>query len=192
MSSRIDILEKIRQNKPESKSRPESFNIWASLREEQRVALFKENLTKAGADVVKFDDAREIMQYISENFGELLDARNSEVKKIFSEIVSNEKFMDLGVVILHGQFGVAENGAIWVDDSDFPHRLFPFAANQLIILLQKKQIVNSMHEAYRRINLKETGFGVFISGPSKTADIEQCLVYGAHGAKAVIVLLLHR
>lgn len=47
-----------------------------------------------------------------------------------------------------------------------------------------------MHEAYEKISLEDAGFGVFISGPSKTADIEQSLVYGAHGAKELLVAII--
>jgi len=89
-----------------------------------------------------------------------------------------------------GNFGVAENGAIWLEDKDLPNRIAPFITEHLIIKLNFREIVPTMQEAYRRINLKGTGFGVFISGPSKTADIEQSLVYGAHGAKEMTVLLI--
>ena len=95
---------------------------------------------------------------------------------------------EIKVVILEGQFGVAENGAIWLDETNFPNRLVPFITEQLVIVLSKDNIVGRMHDAYLNLNMKETGFGVFISGPSKTADIEQSLVYGAHGAKRLIVI----
>jgi L-lactate dehydrogenase complex protein LldG len=67
-----------------------------------------------------------------------------------------------------------------------------FISENLVILLPKSQIVNNMHEAYRRIKFDETydGYGVFISGPSKTADIAQVLVMGAQAARSATILLL--
>ena len=61
----------------------------------------------------------------------------------------------------------------------------------LVILLQKEEIVSNMYEAYRRLaaNQPDYAYGVFMSGPSKTADIEQALVFGAHGPMRVTVIL---
>ena len=59
-----------------------------------------------------------------------------------------------------------------------------------VILLPKSQIVNNMHEAYRRIKFNDYGYGTFISGPSKTADIAQVLVMGAQAARSATVLLI--
>jgi L-lactate dehydrogenase complex protein LldG len=47
-----------------------------------------------------------------------------------------------------------------------------------------------MHEAYRRIKFNDYGYGTFISGPSKTADIAQVLVMGAQAARSATVLLI--
>jgi L-lactate dehydrogenase complex protein LldG len=91
---------------------------------------------------------------------------------------------------LQGNFGVAENGAVWLEDKDLPHRIVPFITQHLILALDTDKIVATMQDAYQRIDLKSTGYGVFISGPSKTADIEQSLVYGAHGAKELTVVLI--
>jgi L-lactate dehydrogenase complex protein LldG len=97
---------------------------------------------------------------------------------------------DLNLAILQGQFAVAENGAIWLEDQDMGLRALPFITEHLVIVLDSIQLVANMHQAYGRIGLKESGFGLFIAGPSKTADIEQSLVIGAHGAKSLRVVLV--
>ncbi len=97
---------------------------------------------------------------------------------------------DLDLAILDGQFGVAENGAIWLEDADLGLRVLPFITEHLVIVLNKKNLVATMHQGYERIGGATSGFGVFIAGPSKTADIEQSLVVGAHGAKSLRVVLI--
>ena len=97
---------------------------------------------------------------------------------------------DLNLAILKGQFAVAENGAIWLEDQDMGLRALPFITEHLVIVLDSTRLVANMHQAYGRIGLQQSGFGLFIAGPSKTADIEQSLVIGAHGAKSLRVVLV--
>jgi L-lactate dehydrogenase complex protein LldG len=63
-------------------------------------------------------------------------------------------------------------------------------AEHVIVVLQRSRIVPHLHAAYAAIDVRREDFGVFLAGPSKTADIEQALVIGAHGAKRVTVLLV--
>jgi L-lactate dehydrogenase complex protein LldG len=97
---------------------------------------------------------------------------------------------DIDYAILPGQFAVAENAAVWVTDEDVPHRAIYFIAQHVALVVPAAAIVHNMHEAYERIGAFRAGFGCFISGPSKTADIEQSLVIGAHGARSLTVFLV--
>ncbi|MEN3943291.1 LUD domain-containing protein [Prosthecobacter sp. SYSU 5D2] len=93
--------------------------------------------------------------------------------------------------ILPARFGVCENGAVWLDETELgPHRVLPFIAEHLFIVLRASDLVPTLHQAYDRIAKIGTGFGLFLAGPSKTADIEQCLVIGAHGARGATVFIL--
>jgi L-lactate dehydrogenase complex protein LldG len=94
------------------------------------------------------------------------------------------------LAIVKGELGVAENGCVWIPQNVKQKALY-FITENLVIVLDKNKIVNNMHEAYEYIAGNDYGFGVFISGPSKTADIEQALVMGAHGAKSVRVILVN-
>jgi L-lactate dehydrogenase complex protein LldG len=97
---------------------------------------------------------------------------------------------NIDVAVVKGNFAVAENGAIWMKDEDNRHRALYFIAQNIVIVIDEKNILNNMHEAYEKISFEEKGYGVFISGPSKTADIEQSLVIGAHGPKSGYVIFV--
>ena len=92
------------------------------------------------------------------------------------------------VAILEGEVGVAENGCIWVPQT-MKEKAVMFISEELVIIIDAASIVNNMHEGYRRIKVPELGYGCWISGPSKTADIEQALVMGAQAARGVTVLI---
>jgi L-lactate dehydrogenase complex protein LldG len=117
---------------------------------------------------------------------------------------------DVDLVILPAHFGVAENGACWVTETQMLHRALPFITQHLALVIRRCDIVADMHQAYERIAALESaadnpaapddpqaaaaatpyGFATFVAGPSKTADIEQSLVLGAHGPMSLIVFLL--
>ena len=104
-------------------------------------------------------------------------------------IVSAADLNGTDVGIIQGELGVAENGCVWIPQT-MKERAVCFISEELVILLDKDNIVSNMHEAYKRIQMPHYGYGVFISGPSKTADIEQALVMGAQAARGVTVILV--
>jgi L-lactate dehydrogenase complex protein LldG len=97
---------------------------------------------------------------------------------------------EVDLTIIRGELGVAENGAVWVNADPLRHRALLFLSGNLILVLKGRDIVPDMESAYARIEFSRLRSGYFISGPSKTADIEQCLVIGAHGAKSLLVLVV--
>jgi L-lactate dehydrogenase complex protein LldG len=95
----------------------------------------------------------------------------------------------LDLFVCEAELGVAENGAVWLAASRLGERSALFLAAQVVVVLDRAALVSDLHEAYARIDMTQEAFGIFVAGPSKTADIEQSLVIGAHGAKQLTVLL---
>lgn len=186
MSSRESILNAIREITASPKSLPEipDFHLEGSLND-----LFNAALQANKAEVMS-----------KEEF--LFWKKNSGLESVFTTVTEFQDqstlilpynphaLEDLQLAILEGQFGVAENGAIWLEDAQLPFRALPFITEHLAIILKKETLLATMHQAYERIGGNYSGFGLFVAGPSKTADIEQSLVIGAHGAKSLRVVLI--
>lgn len=94
------------------------------------------------------------------------------------------------VTVVESPIAVCENGCCWVEQKG-EWRAELFVSENLVFLVNKEDLVHNMHEAMRRVRAlnPQSPYSGFISGPSKTADIEQALVMGAHGARGVTVLL---
>jgi L-lactate dehydrogenase complex protein LldG len=106
-----------------------------------------------------------------------------------SKIQRPHELKGLDLAILPGEFGVAENAAVWIPGNSLGrHRALFVIAQHLVLVVRADGIVNNMQEAYAQVMLDH--YGVFISGPSKTADIEQALVIGAHGARSCTVFVV--
>jgi L-lactate dehydrogenase complex protein LldG len=97
---------------------------------------------------------------------------------------------EIDLAIVKGEFAVAENGAVWIKNEENRHRSLYFIAQNIVIVVEQNALVNNMHEAYENISFEKQGYGTFVSGPSKTADIEQSLVIGAHGPKSGYVIFV--
>jgi L-lactate dehydrogenase complex protein LldG len=108
-------------------------------------------------------------------------------RRRFDKTMDGLSLADVEVLEIDGEFGVAENGAIWLTEEAMPHRVAPFICQHLVINVT--EIVPTMHAAYARLGVVKSGFGLFLAGPSKTADIEQSLVVGAHGARSLTIVI---
>ncbi len=185
------ILSKLRNNVSETYDKPDlSF---AKLTYPDAVAAFiKTATTSAGAKVIEMKDGDDINDLIREaypkartiasNVPGVKADKNPDTAKTPQDLDGT----DVSVVL--GTIGCAENACIWIPQT-MKQRAVCFICEYLVIIVDKKNIVNNMHEAYARIEMPELGFGSFISGPSKTADIEQSLVYGAQSSCGVTIIL---
>ena len=100
------------------------------------------------------------------------------------------QFENTEFAILKPHFAVAENGSVWITEDQMGHRVIPFICQHLAVVVDPRNILATMHEAYDFIQTQEYGFGTFIAGPSKTADIEQSLILGADGARSMTIFLI--
>lgn len=193
MTSKELILGKIRKNNivPQV-DLPEYDNFGITY--EDKFEQFAKIIKTVGGDAItttkeKLDEV--IMSLYSE---EKVIVSNIEESNLGNFIANDENdahnLKDIDLAIVKGEFAVAENGAVWLKNTDNRHRALYFIVQNIVIVVKKSDILNNMHEAYEKISFEDSEYGVFVSGPSKTADIEQSLVIGAHGPKSGYVIFI--
>ena len=195
MSNKEDILKKYRSNIHERFEMPDLSDI-TPITYKEPLSQFIEMSKNVGGNIIEVKENQDINALVNELYP---DAK--EIASNLSEItiatrnpdtIENAQALNgTDVGIIRGMFGVAENGCIWIPQQ-MKEKAVCFISENIVILLRKSQIVNNMHEAYKQIafDSKYDGYGTFISGPSKTADIAQVLVMGAQAARSVTILLM--
>ena len=209
MTSKDNILNKLRSNVRETYDMPDlSFQ---KLTFADPVAEFiRQTTTTAGARLIEAAESDDLCDLIrqaypdanvistnvegitaeglNKAYGRTVELRNTDTVAAAQDLDGT----DVGV--LQGGVACAENACVWIPQT-MKERAVCFISEYLIIIVSRKNIVSNMHQAYAwldGIQGKAEGdvpYGTFISGPSKTADIEQSLVYGAQAACGVTVIL---
>ena len=220
MTTREKILLAVGQNKPASTPLPDLLELaeTASATFATNVVhRFSTTLTSIGGQVVPVAGWADIEAHVRQHYtiGEhrivstlpqLANVADMSWRAITAaaegtthpdDAVLPHTLADVELAILTAHFGVAENGAVWITEpllgsiQNRPLRVMPFIAQHLAVVLSAEDLLPTMHDAYDRIGSEAYSFGVFIAGPSKTADIEQSLVLGAHGPKTMTIFLLN-
>ena len=189
MSARDDILARIRANQPAPTALPEvpAFDPPPGT---DLLGAFKAGVARMGGKVVEapgpiesivrklHPGAKRTCSAAPEAFGGTLSARTAPAK-----------LHDVDVGVVRACFGVAETGSVWLTDADFRVSALGFLSQHLVVLLDPASIVPNMHHAYRLREEFDARYGVFMTGPSATADIEGVLIHGAQGIRSLTVVL---
>lgn len=192
LTARDTILAAIGRGKPDAHPLPDSIGFPPNMPATDLVDTFTAMVKTNGGQAIRVSSLAEAQVFLAKDYDLSLPVLSRVPGLDISNFTPTENLRlldDLHLVVLEGKVGVAENAAIWLDETAIGIRALPFITLNLSIVLSEKNLVGNMHEAYKRIDTS-TGFGTFIAGPSKTADIEQSLVIGAHGSKTLTVFLL--
>lgn len=195
MPARDDILTKTRRNLPQPTDLPDLAQPWTTWPDP--AARFAEVLATVGGRCVvaasieavnrclaalpTYSAARQRVTFVP-------GAGDTNID--LAAITDPHALRDVDFALLPGQIAVAENAAVWVATDDLFQRTLYFLAQHIALVVPAANVVSNLHEAYSRIDAAAHRFGTFLSGPSKTADIEQSLVIGAHGARSLTVFLV--
>ena len=193
MSKKEDILSRYRANIKQQFDMPSLDDI-KGITYPDPLVQFISISEGVGGKVVELEPGKDINDLIRELYPEAKEiASNLPEITIATRnpdtIGSPQALNNTDVGVIRGMFGVAENGCIWIPQQ-MVEKAVCFISENLVILLKKSEIVNNMHEAYKRIEFNDYGYGTLISGPSKTADIAQVLVMGAQAARSATVVLM--
>ena len=190
MSSRDDILARVRKNQPPAQPMPSvpTFDMaTGSALENFKAALLRMGgkIANAPADA----DLDALMRRLFPDAKIICSAtREVSGNRPLDQVRSPADLNDVDVGVVRATYGVAETGSVWLNENAFKVNTLGFLAQHLVVLLDPARIVGNMHDAYGERAQFDARYGVFMTGPSATADIEGVLIHGAQGVRSLTVV----
>ena len=187
MGSREEILSRIAKVKPTGNELPEDLSFISGTG--NLLESFVQTARNNGSQVTFVENTDGVLAYLRENIASdkrIISNINALKEDLYSdsdEITDPHELENVEVALIEGSIG-------WITEKQMKYRALPFITQHLFVILAADKIVALMHDAYKIIEI-EGGFSSFISGPSKTADIEQSLVIGAHGARSHHIFIMN-
>ena len=118
---------------------------------------------------------------------EALRSRGVTVYTEAADIAAHADTADIGISGV--EFGIAETGSVFQDGCDIATRLVTILPPLHVVFLQSAHIVPGITEALDIISQSfDRGCVGFITGPSRTADIERVLTIGVHGPSRFAII----
>ena len=194
MSSRDEVLARVRKNQPPPRPLPPSPAFAGPAG--SKLERFKAALARMGGKLVDPPANGDLTGLVRRLFPEagVVCSATPEIagSRSLDRVQQPAELHDVDVGVVRAVFGVAETGSLWLTDAQFRVNTLGFLAQHLVVLLDPACIVPDMHHAYRERGQFDARYGVFMTGPSATADIEGILIHGAQGIRTLTVVLAAR
>ncbi|MBU0575470.1 MAG: LUD domain-containing protein [Proteobacteria bacterium] len=118
---------------------------------------------------------------------EALRSRGVTVYTEPADIAAHADTADIGISGV--EFGIAETGSVFQDGYAIATRLVTILTPLHVVFLPSANIVPGITEAFEIISQSfDRGYIGFITGPSRTADIERVLTIGVHGPSRFAII----
>jgi L-lactate dehydrogenase complex protein LldG len=194
MTSRDAILARIRRNQPASRPLPELPTFGQGA--DRLLGRFRAAVVRMGGRFLDAPADGDLAAFVRRLFPEakVICSATAEVEgnRSASDVPEPAGLDDVDVAVVRAAFGVAETGSVWLTDDDFGISALGFLSQHLVVLLDPDALLGNMQDAYRQRAQFDARYGVFMTGPSATADIEGILIHGAQGIRSMTIVAVAR
>jgi L-lactate dehydrogenase complex protein LldG len=104
--------------------------------------------------------------------------------------ISRQTAADAGIGITEMGWALADTGSLVADQTAVEQRLASTLPPVHIALIGTERILPDKAAVFSRINPANSRYIAFITGPSRTADIERVLTIGVHGPKRLVIVFV--
>ncbi|MEN6412336.1 MAG: lactate utilization protein [Veillonellales bacterium] len=190
------VCENWEQNLPNGKSGGKYFADFEARAKKASTEIFHvKNAAEAKqvvTDLLKSIQAKKVVavdgpyQQASGIF-QAIQSMGIELYTANTDIAEHAKTADIGISSV--EFGVAETGSVAYDGYSVESRLVSMLPPIHLVFMNSSNIVPGVEEAFEVFSkVFKRGYTGFLTGPSRTADIERVLTIGVHGPSRFILI----